>query len=237
MIRIMIVEDDINIAKGIETIIKEKHHGVEVKITGYSAKALKYARKEKFDMFLLDIELLDYSGIELAKKLRNIDQYKLTPIVFITSIPTEELLAFKKIHCYDYIVKPFEKEDLLITVDTLLNYGIKAEIKEKYVTFDLKDFSYRVKLNDLIYLESIQRKIKAVTISEDILLTGYKLYSIKDKLNDSFIQCHKSFIVNSNYISKVDKANELIELRDTDMQIPIGRKYKENLRSVIDDHN
>ncbi|WP_229775528.1 response regulator [Anaerosalibacter bizertensis] len=70
-------------------------------------------------MFLLDIQLKDYSGFELAKEIRNIDNYKLTPIIFVTAIPTRELMAFKEIHCYDYIVKPFKEEEIVWTKQEL----------------------------------------------------------------------------------------------------------------------
>ena len=45
-------------------------------------KLLRYAEDINYDIFLLDIQLKDYSGFELAKEIRNIDNYKLTPIVF-----------------------------------------------------------------------------------------------------------------------------------------------------------
>lgn len=233
MAKIMIIEDEINIAKGIAEIIKSIKIDVETTITGYAGKALEYATTQTYDMFLIDIQLLDYSGFELSKQLRNIDKYKLTPIVFITSVPTKELLAFKEVHCYDYIIKPFKKQDVIKVIDTIINYGIKKERKREYISFDLKSYMYHIKLDEIIYVESIYRKIIVVTTKEKMELSNYTLNKLLDELTDNFIQCHKGYIVNVNHISRIDKTDDSIELNGIDISIPIGRKYKDNLRGAI----
>lgn len=234
MAKVMIVEDNLNIALGLEEIVRSIKSDIDTTITGYAEEALKEAALQKVDLFLLDIQLFDYSGIELASKLRNMDRYKMTPIVFITAIPTKELLAFKKIHCYDYIVKPFRKDEVIEVVSTILNFGIK---KEEYINFNLKNYIYRVKLDEIIYIEVIMRKIKVVTIKEEIELSKYTLQGILDELRDNFIRCHRGYVVNIDYISKIDRANNYILLDKVDDKIPIGRKYQDNLGGAVGESN
>lgn len=237
MAKIMIVEDDMNIAKGLDTIIKSIKNNIETTITGYAKEALEIAETDIYDMFLLDIQLYDYSGFELAKELRSIDKYKLTPIVFITAVPTKELLAFKEIHCYDYIIKPFKKEEVIKIVSTLIKYGINQENKKEYISFNKKDYIHRVKLDEIIYLEYVRRKIKVVTSRDEILVPNTPLYVILDELSDEFIRCHKGYIVNINYIKKVNKSENHIELDGVDIFIPIGRTYKDSLGGVVSEYN
>lgn len=239
MAKIMIVEDDIIIAKGLDVIIKSVGDDIETTITGYAKEALEYAANQEYDMFLLDIQLLDYSGYELAKEIRNIDKYKLTPIVFITAIPTKELLAFKEIHCYDYIIKPFKDTEVIEVVSTLINYGAnKREEKDNYLNLKQRGYIYRINTRDIIYIESIYKKIKVVTDKEKIEVNNCTLYKIREELlEEEFVQCHKSFIINRNYIKGVDLVNSLIELSSTDVKVPIGRKYKENLMGGMADES
>ena len=237
MSRIMIVEDEINIAKGLDMIIKSINSNIETTVTGYAKEALENANKYLYDIFLLDIQLYDYSGYELAKEIRNIDKYKLTPIVFITSIPTKELLAFKEIHCYDYIIKPFKEEEVINTIGTIINFGIKKDVKKEYIGFKQRDYLYRVKLDDIIYFEVVHRKIEVTTIKEKIELSNYTLYNILNELTDDFIRCHKGYIVNIKYIDKIDLINRQINLKFNNGIIPIGRKYKEYLGSVVSESN
>ena len=234
MAKVMIVEDNLNIALGLEEIVKSIRSDIDTTITAYAKDALKEATLHKVDLFLLDIQLFDYSGIELASQLRNIDRYKMTPIVFITAIPTKELLAFKQIHCYDYIVKPFRKDEVIEVVSTILNFGIK---KEEYINFNLKNYIYRVKLDEIIYIEVIMRKIKVVTIKEEIELSKYTLQGILDELRDNFIRCHRGYVVNIDYISKIDRVNNYILLDKVDDKIPIGRKYRDNLGGAVGESN
>lgn len=234
MAKVMIVEDNLNIALGLEEIVKSIRSDIDTTITAYAKDALKEATLHEVDLFLLDIQLFDYSGLELANQLRKIDRYKMTPIVFITAIPTKELLAFKQIHCYDYIVKPFRKEEVIEIVSTILNFGIK---KEEYINFNLKNYIYRVKLDEIIYIEVIMRKIKVVTIKEEIELSKYTLQGILDELRDNFIRCHRGYVVNIDYISKIDRVNNYILLDKGHDKIPIGRKYRDNLGGVVGESN
>ena len=213
MANVMIVEDEVNIALGLKQIIKSINNDIDTTITGYAQEALEMTNLKTYELFLLDIQLNDYSGFGLAKEIRMIDRYKLTPIVFITVIPTKELLAFKQIHCYDYIVKPFSAKEVVEVLSTVINYGIK---KEGYISFNLKSFIYRVKFDDIIYFEIIQRKIKVVTVNEQFELSHYTLNKLQDELTNDFIRCHRGYIVNINYISSVDKINNCVNLEEYD---------------------
>jgi two-component system LytT family response regulator len=235
--KVMIVEDDIIIAKGLENIVQSMGKDIHITTTGYAKEALDYANVLDVDLFLLDIQLNDYSGYELAQQLRDIDRYKLTPIVFITAIPTRELMAFKEIHCYDYIVKPFKEEEVIEVVETLVNYGIKKNDEINYLSLVQKDYIYRVNIEEIIYMESIRGKIKLQTVKEEIILSNYTLIKLLEELSDDFVQCHRGFVINISYIEKMDKANNSIKLKNINEIIPIGRKFKDLLRSEIFEYN
>ena len=230
MAKILVVEDESIVAKGLATIVRSIDDTLEVDITGYAEEALKYANMKCYDTFLLDIQLKDYSGLELAKEIRNIDIYKMTPIIFITAIPTSEIMAFKEIHCYDYIIKPFREEQVRTALETVINYGIKNEDKKEYFRLDQGRYSYSIDQNEIIYIESKSRKLIITTINETFKISTYTLYKLLDELSENFIQCHKSYIINMNYIEKIDTVDNLVTLKKIETSIPIGRKYKDSLR-------
>lgn len=232
MVKIMIVEDEILIAKGLESIVESIRKDVDATITAYAAKALDSAKSIKYDLFLLDIQLKDYSGYELAKQIRNIDKYKLTPIIFITAIPTGELKAFKEIHCYDYIIKPFEKEKVKELIGTILNHGVKDKKEELTLKIKQRQYIYVLKQSEIIYIESNNKNLSIVTIKEKTKLSNYSLKTILTELGPNFVRCHRSFIINIEYISKILKDTNSIVLRNIDESIPIGRKYKYDLKDV-----
>lgn len=229
--RILIVEDDQIICTGLNNIIKSVDSTQEVFMTGYAEKALDYAIDKRIDAFFLDIQLEDYSGLKLAGQLREIDYYKFTPIVFITAAPTRELEAFRKIHCYDYIVKPFSIDEIKEVIETIINYRIKKE--KKTLKIKQKDFIYVIDQEEIIYIESNNRKLIVQTVHEKVEYASYTLNQIASELSEDFIQCHRSYIINSKYIQEINKKQCLISLKYAEEQIPYGRKYKENIRGEL----
>ena len=237
MAKILIVEDEMLIANGLAAIIKSINKDIDITITGYAKDALEYARANQYDAFLLDIQLNDYSGLELAKEIRNIDKYKMTPILFITAIPTRELMAFKEIHCYDYIIKPFKEEKVRETLGTIINYGIKSEVRKKNLKIDQNGYSYIMQQDEIIYIEYKSRRLIITTVNEVIKTTTYTLYEILEELGEEFVQCHRGYIININYIEKLDMIDNSVKLKSIDELIPIGRKYKDELRGKINEYS
>jgi len=233
MAKILIVEDELLIAKGLSAIIHSIDKEIEVRITGYAKEALNYVKQDDYDVLLLDIQLNDYSGLTLARQIREIDQYKLIPILFITAIPTRELMAFKEVHCYDYIVKPFKEEEVRTALETIIYHGIQKQHHEKkHIQIRQKGYYYLIKQIEIKYIEAVRRKIRIITANEEIYLSNHTLKEIGKELNPCFIQCHRGYIINIDYVKKINRTTGEIYLQDVEMVIPIGRTYIENLRGI-----
>lgn len=110
MIRILVVEDDINIAKMIQTTIE---------IGGYSSvscqdgiKALELINSNAFDLILLDVMLPGMDGFQIISRKTND-----TPVIFITAKQdVMDKVTGLKLGAEDYIVKPFEAMELCLCV-------------------------------------------------------------------------------------------------------------------------
>ena len=234
MINILIVEDDLNIAKGLKNLLSQIRENMNIHCVTKSAEALAYAKEQPIDIFCLDIQLDDYNGIELAKQIRGIYGYVMTPIVFITAVPTRELIAFKEIHCYDYIVKPFTNAEVEKVFSTLINHGVfpKEKVNKPVLKFREKDCFYVVPQEDILYLESNFRRVKVVTVNESFTDAFDSLKRISDDLTEDFIKCHKSFYVNQQHIRGVNFKQQIILLKNSDVTLPLGRSFHENLKGV-----
>ncbi len=233
MAKILIVEDELLIANGLSTIINSINSNIEPVVIDCVKKALKYARNNYCHAFLLEAQINGYSGLELAKDIRKMDNYKLTPIVFITSISSKKLIAFEEVHCYDYIIKPFKEEELRKTLETIIKYGIGEQKRRKYLKLKSRHASHFIRQDEIIYIESRNRKIFIITINEELSFSSYTLKYLLEKLDVYFVQCHRGYIVNMNFIEKIDKPNNNIFLKGIGVPIPIGRKYKDYLEAKI----
>lgn len=84
MANIFLLEDDKILSKGISIALKKDEHMVTA-VYGY-LEALKQYQKQKYDLFLLDINLPDGNGLEFCEKIRETSE---TPVLFLTANDTE----------------------------------------------------------------------------------------------------------------------------------------------------
>ena len=91
MTNILIIEDDEKIQYFLENALLEMDADLKISITESAADALVMAQNEYYDVFIVDIQLVDYKGTDLVKQLRSIETYKYTPIIFETAIVTSSI--------------------------------------------------------------------------------------------------------------------------------------------------
>jgi len=116
MARILIVEDEKNLARFVE--LELKHEKYDTVVEGNGRKALDLALKEDFDAILLDLMLPDLNGLEIARRVR---QVKSTPIIMMTARDSViDRVSGLDHGADDYIVKPFAIEELLARLRAVL---------------------------------------------------------------------------------------------------------------------
>ncbi|MFZ7120622.1 MAG: LytR/AlgR family response regulator transcription factor [Eubacteriaceae bacterium] len=230
MVTILIVEDELVIQEYLEKIISTLDYEINILKSQFAEEALAICKANRVDIFLLDIQLLDYSGLQLAEKIRNLNCYILTPIIFLTALPSKELMAFKKYHCYDYILKPFSEEIVKNTLQTIIEHGINISIPT--ITFKKKELTYVYKQDEIISIEVKNRNLLITTVNDSNTFTQYTLNYVIDELENNFVRCHKGFIINLNFIERIDRSKNLLYMRGIADPIPYGRKYRKLFKEI-----
>ncbi|MBS0009922.1 MAG: response regulator transcription factor [Bacteroidales bacterium] len=117
MAKILLAEDDTNLGTLLTDYLEAKDYTV-VHLTD-GKKALDTFRSENFDLCLLDIMLPEIDGINLAKKIRKIEND--IPVIFLTakSLDKDKIEGFSA-GADDYITKPFSMEELLYRIEAIL---------------------------------------------------------------------------------------------------------------------
>lgn len=235
MSHILLVEDE----EASVTLIRQ--HVVELlpehilAVFSKASEALHYAGKNRIDLFILDIQLLDYRGTKLAKQLRAMPEYHFTPILFATALAGEELAAYREIKCYAFLVKPFTKAEFQTAFREALAMGEHMQGVPETLRIEQKQFIFEYAIRDILYIESFGKKIVIhIRNSHDTevadSISGYSLAKLLTLVGpDKLIQCHKSFLINPDWILKIDKGARLLHLKHCEATIPIGYKYQQNL--------
>jgi DNA-binding response OmpR family regulator len=117
MKRILVVEDEPAIAFGLQLDLKSEGYDVEIESDGESA--LQRARKEAFDLILLDVMLPGKDGFEVCRELRRGGSK--TPVIMLTAKTQEaEKVLGLEIGADDYVTKPFSPRELRARVKAAL---------------------------------------------------------------------------------------------------------------------
>ena len=143
MNKILIVEDDHNIALGIEDNLKMEGFAPVLAHDGH--EALEKVKTEKPDLIILDIMLPKLRGLDVCRKLKE-DGSK-TPIIILSALGQEsDKVAGLELGADDYVTKPFSPRELVTRVKTVLRraQGVKGTAPEAYkfgaIEADFKKF-------------------------------------------------------------------------------------------------
>lgn len=165
-------------------------------------------------IYFLDVDLnADINGIQLAEKIRQYDSKG--AIIFVTTHAEMSYLTFKyKIEALDFIIK----DDFNIITQRVRECIIYAH--EKLSEVNKKNDVFRIKTRDKIILVEYGKIISFETSDKHHKITLYtdtrqlEFYgNMKDTikmLDDRFVRCHNSYIINKDYIQEIDKKNRLI---------------------------
>lgn len=149
MAKILLVEDETNVASFINRGLGEEGHEVSLAFTG--DEGLRMATEHEFDLLILDIMLPGLNGLELCRSVRR--QNRQTPILFLTALgTTENLVNGLDSGADDYLVKPFKFAELLARIRSLLRRSAPAPAAPgqtdtvlRFADVELDDYSKTVK--------------------------------------------------------------------------------------------
>ena len=166
---------------------------------------------------------------DYAKCLNELKNNKIQ-IVYISGDTSYAMELFKT-RPFDFVVKPVDKKKLFKMLDT---YFSIFSGKNKYLHYRWLKQDHIIKQDNIIYLQSIGRKVVAKTFDGDVEFYD-KLSKVIDKLDDNkFCRVHKSFVINSIYVD-VFKSDKVIMCDSA--WIPISKSYKKSFREWLVKHN
>lgn len=127
MINILIIEDDVNIAKMIKATLSIVNYNG---FCCYNGKdGVEKAMKNEYNLILLDVMLPEMNGFEVMENIRSCG----TPVIFLTAVQdVADKVKGLRLGAEDYIVKPFEALELLARIDVVLRRSHKTQNKLNY---------------------------------------------------------------------------------------------------------
>ena len=117
--KILAVDDNAISLKTIEQALKRDYEVIPV---NSGTRAIQYLKRERPDLILLDIQMAAKDGIETLREIREMKNGKDIPVIMLTSKQDKTaVIESSKLGIYDYVLKPFNADDLHARIDRVLH--------------------------------------------------------------------------------------------------------------------
>jgi DNA-binding LytR/AlgR family response regulator len=157
--------------------------------------------KEKYDLIFLDVYMNKLSGVETAERIRDID----TQVVIVFTTTSDDFTREGyRLNAYKYLLKPLVKDDVVDALELATLKRDKAQGATLAIVTDA-NILVVIPLNDIIFIESSNRKTIIYTINESYSTT--MTIDALEKLLPSprFLRSHRSFIVNLDHVEDLEE--------------------------------
>ena len=256
--KIAICDDEQTQIEYIESILSEwsrKSGKTYILETYPSAEAFLFAYEETkdFDILLLDVEMGELSGIDLAKRLRR-DKSQ-AEIIFLTS-HFEFYGEGYEVDALHYLIKPIVPDKLMTVLDKAVE---KLAVEPPFLVITCEGETIKLYEKDILYVESLLHYIVIHTynaaslsnkrkgevsdkgLSADTGLAGEREYRIKEnistfqkKLSQDFYRIHRSLLVSLKYIVRISKTVVTLE---NGVELPLARGKYDALNEAFIERN
>ncbi len=179
---ILIVEDDPNLLAGIRAILELENYVVVSAENGEQALEFLRSRPVAPDLILSDIMMPEMDGIEFLAQVRQEPRWVTVPFIFLTAKSDKaDMQRGKRLGVDDYLIKPFDAEDLLIAVEARLsrqkalneaNSGMVTAVKRNILT--ILNHEFRTPLTFVVAYADMLNNQNATELNDGELLTFLK---------------------------------------------------------------
>ena len=215
---ILLVEDEQGAAALLRRYIENSSDGHRLAVFGKAAEALSFAAQNKVDLFILDIQLLDYRGTELARQLRAQD--KRVTLAFLTAA-REYVFEGYEVQAVRYLLKPMQQEKVF----ELLDLARQNLQEQPSLILNCADEKKKLYLSQIAAIEAQGHYLIFHTTTGQLQQKA-SLSSLAGHLGDSFVMSHRSFYVNLAHLLRISRTECTL---DTGLTVPVSRGAYKNL--------
>lgn len=235
--KILFIEDDLVLQNNVKEILEEEGFEVRIESDGLSGIAAVYSYKP--DLILCDIAIPNKDGYQVLKEVSEEIKKRAIPFLFLTAkVEKEDIRKGMLLGADDYIFKPFTIDDLLSSIRLRLEKVVvateKKEEKKKHEPDDKLMFKIGIKaelipIREIKFIRSESPYVFIKFANGKNVLQRETLedweYKLPEKL---FIRIHRSVIINTDYINKIEKlgaSSYLVKLKDENEPFIISKRF------------
>lgn len=254
--KILIIEDNVELAENFSLLLKEKGYSVDCAFSG--SEGLKFMLTNKPDIILCDIMLPDLNGYKILLELKKIISGKFPVFIFITAkTQRADWRKGMELGADDYLTKPFTLEELLKTITVQLskkeNETLETGLKFKNERIKSTNDSARLTYSDYYFFDD-KKNLGFKAVSSIVMIKSLKDYTsihlsdnkkilIRKPMkywetllpNDKFVRIHKQTIVNLDFVEKAEAISSnryLLKMKFDGSTLEVSQRYSRRIKEV-----
>jgi DNA-binding LytR/AlgR family response regulator len=235
MLRIAICDDDFNFTGELETLVIQESNklGIRVETEVFSdGKTLlkSFQNGEHYELIFIDIEMKQIDGITTARRIREMNR---TVLLIYVSGYDEYLKELFEVEPFRFLSKPLDHAKFaryfrdsykrINETDVFYQYTFNKEIR-------------KVPIKDIVYFES-RNRIVNIHLKDGSYEHFYgKLNNVEKELAESrqyFLRIHQSYLVNYDYVKKMNFFNITICLMNKELELKISEDRQKQVRQQL----
>lgn len=226
---IIICDDNIAVVDDIKKSINIETNIPKLNVFTYNSSEeliedIKNNKIFPIDLILLDIELGNDNGIDVASEIQFINSN--IKIIFITGYESKySQHIFKNVVPSGFITKPIKHEVLSEYINKIY---MSSQEMNKLITLSNKLGEFSMSANEITYVESYRRSL-VFHLKNDEYTFSKKLDDIMDLFPPCFVRCHKSYLVNLNAVVKMETTQFVLINGET---INISKSMRDSTRKT-----
>lgn len=232
MIKIIVCDDKKKSLERIREFVYDISKKLKRKVEVYTYQSgrevndLLCKQKSHFDLLLLDIDMPEVSGFDIAREMRQAESD--TVLIFISS---HEHYVFKSIEYrpFRYIRKQYLEEELYHALKDA--YKLIDSESDKTIIIKVDDEDIRLKRSEIMYYEIESRKLSIHLKNKNVLNIRKTIRDFyKELADDNFIQINSGCVVNAKYIDKISSNDITLENGE---KLIVSRPRIKNVKSEL----
>ncbi len=167
---ILLADDDDNLRRVLEFQLSEA--GYKIRAAADGAEALEIFTNNDFDCVISDLRMPKLSGLELLEEIKTVNSE--TPVIVITAFgEVETAVSAMKAGAFDYINKPFNRDEILLTLERAVNFSETKSENRRLREIVKKDFRIENLVGDSPSMRTVLNVVERVSRSDaTVLIAG-----------------------------------------------------------------
>lgn len=235
MLKIAICDDDLGFTGSLETLVLEESRSIGLRVDTYvfsdgNTLLRSIQSGERYGLIFIDIEMEQVDGISAARKIRETDRSVL--FIYISGYD-KYLKELFEVEPFRFLSKPMDKEKFRRYFAEACHRIGETEV---FYQFTFNREIRKVPLKDVVYFESRNRVVHIFMLDGSTAYFYGKLSVVEKELSDSrmyFLRIHQSFLVNYDYITKMNFFNITIRMNGKEIELKISEDRQKEVRRQL----